>query len=108
MPTRLDYASFVELSRQMTRRMGPTEQGHTVRDMIKRAVPPFVPPLLRLLARVLPPNMTYEANALIANSCFQWLVGPCEIKEVEDSDGTTSRTTVKIKKCRYLQVRYVF
>jgi hypothetical protein len=76
--------------------------------MIKRAVPPFVPPLLRLLARVLPPNMTYEANALIANSCFQWLVGPCEIKEVEDSDGTTSRTTVKIKKCRYLQVRYVF
>eukprot|EP00959_Pyramimonas_sp_CCMP1952_P104195 2177841-Pyramimonas_sp.AAC.1 len=104
MPHRIDFASFVELSKQWTRGQGPSEQQQAVKGMLKRAVPPFVPPFLRVLARVFPNRVVYETNTWLAHSMFQWLVGPTEINAVE-VNGTAENTVMKITKCRYLEVR---
>ena len=100
-----DYQTFTELSLRVLRGRTPAQQQELVVGVLDSMFPPFVPPLLRGLARG-SPGWVLRVNALITKHAFAWLVGDCSIvaADLELPDGTSVRAehAVKIEKCRYL------
>ena len=100
-----DYETFTELSLQVLRGRTPAQQQELVVGVLDSMFPPFVPHLLRSLARG-SPGWVLRVNALITKHAFAWLVGDCSIvaADLELPDGTSVRAehAVKIEKCRYL------
>ncbi|ASC69183.1 hypothetical protein XM38_001090 [Halomicronema hongdechloris C2206] len=102
--TRPGYDGFVELSRHIMAGRNAAEQQALVAVVLRSLVPAQVLWLVRRLCS--PTQLVCELNAWFAARLFQWLVGPCEVTEVEitDADGQVhhQRSGVQIQKCRYL------
>ncbi len=99
------YDRFVELSRQMMVGRDGKQQQELVAQVLHSVVPS---PVLSLLRRFIPANKwIYESNAWFAKTFFVWLVGECELKEVEITNKNgklePQLSGVNIKKCRYLE-----
>lgn len=99
------YSGFVELSKQIMQGRNAQEQQALVAVVLRSLVPAPVLWLIRTLFS--PTRLVCELNAWFATQLFEWLVGPCEVTEVEVTaeDGTQrpQRSGVHIKKCRYLE-----
>ncbi len=99
------YDGFVELSRQMMQGRNAAEQQALVETVLQSLVPFQVLWLIRKLFS--PTRLVCELNAWFATVLFEWLVGPCEVKTVDISDGQgrvrSQASGVYIKKCRYLE-----
>lgn len=99
------YDGFVALSRQMMPGRNAQEQQALVAVVLRSLVPAPVLWLIRTLFS--PTRLVCELNAWFATQLFEWLVGPCEVTEVEitTADGTRQRqrSGVHIQKCRYLE-----
>lgn len=81
------------------------EQQALVAVILKSLVPA---PALWLVRKLFSPTrLVCELNAWFATVLFEWLVGPCDVTEVEvpDSNGQlrTQKSGVHIQKCRYLE-----
>ncbi|KAL3701245.1 hypothetical protein R1sor_019267 [Riccia sorocarpa] len=99
--TELDgYEGLVEISRKVMQGRTPLQQRAAVRHVLLSTLPPGAPEQFRKLFP--PTKWSAEFNAFITIPVFQWLVGPCELQEVE-VNGTMQKSMVKIKKCRYLE-----
>ncbi|MEB3272710.1 MAG: DUF4033 domain-containing protein [Prochlorothrix sp.] len=98
------YDGFVALSKQMMVGRNAEEQRAVVAVVLRSLVPPPVLWLIRTLFS--PTRVVCELNAWFATLLFEWLVGPCEVRSVEVTQGdgtvTTQRSGVHIQKCRYL------
>lgn len=99
------YAGFVDLSQQIMQGRNAEQQQNLVSVVLKSLVPS---PILKIIRTVFSPTkLVCELNAWFATLLFEWLVGPCEVREIEvvDKDGQSrlQRSEVYIKKCRYLE-----
>ena len=99
------YEGFVDLSKQIMQGRNAKQQQEIVAVVLHSLVPAPVLYLIRTL--VFPGKLVCEWNAWFAILLFEWLVGPCEIKEVEvvgkDNQLRTQKSGVHIRKCRYLE-----
>ncbi|MEO0538467.1 MAG: DUF4033 domain-containing protein [Cyanobacteria bacterium P01_A01_bin.123] len=99
------YDGFVTLSKQIMQGRNAQEQQALVAVVLKSLVPAPVLWLIRTLFS--PTQLVCELNAWFATVLFEWLVGPCEVTDVEvtDAEGTVTvqKSGVHIKKCRYLE-----
>lgn len=99
------YEGFVELSRQIMRGRNADQQQQVVAIVLKSLVPGPVLYMIRTMFS--PTRLVCELNAWFAARLFEWLVGPCEVREVDipDAQGRShlQRSGVHIKKCRYLE-----
>lgn len=103
--TRKGYDGFVALSQKIMQGRNAAEQQALVAVVLKSLVPAQALWLIRTLFS--PTQLVCELNAWFATVLFEWLVGPCEVKEVTvtDADGQPrqQKSGVHIKKCRYLE-----
>lgn len=99
------YDGFVDLSKQIMQGRTATEQQALVAVVLRSLVPAPVLWLIRTL--VSPTALVCELNAWFAVRLFEWLVGPCEVRQIEmtDSQGNSrqQKSGVHIQKCRYLE-----
>ncbi|XP_031474530.1 beta-carotene isomerase D27, chloroplastic isoform X1 [Nymphaea colorata] len=94
------YESLVESASSVAHRFSPKEQRELVIQALHRAFPK---PILSLAKILMPQHrLTRECFAIFTTIFFPWLVGPCEVKESEFG-GRKERSTVHIKKCRFLE-----
>ncbi|MGK7911214.1 MAG: DUF4033 domain-containing protein [Synechococcus sp.] len=99
------YDGFVDLSQKIVQGRSPREQRQVVAQVLNSLVPSFA--LKGIRAFFSPTQLVCELNAWFATQMFEWLVGPCEVTEVEVTlpDGTVRQQSsgVQIQKCRYLE-----
>lgn len=99
------YDGFVDLSKKIMQGRNAQEQQELVAVVLKSLIPRPVLWLVRTLFS--PTKLVCELNAWFATVLFEWLVGPCEVKEVTvpDKNGQPrpQKSGVHIKKCRYLE-----
>ncbi|MEO1134161.1 MAG: DUF4033 domain-containing protein [Cyanobacteria bacterium J06639_1] len=99
------YDGFVDLSRRIARDRSPGEQQEAIGRVLRSLVP--APVLWSIRTLFSPTQKICEWNAWFAVQLFAWLVGPCEVTDVEvtDADGETrsQASGVRIHKCRYLE-----
>lgn len=99
------YDGFVDLSKQIMQGRNSQEQQQLVAIVLKSLIPSLV---LKMIRRFFSPTkLVCELNAWFATLMFEWLVGKCEVKEVEiiaaDGSKKVQKSGVKIQKCRYLE-----
>ncbi|NJR38579.1 MAG: DUF4033 domain-containing protein [Leptolyngbyaceae cyanobacterium CSU_1_4] len=99
------YDGFVDLSKKIMQGRNAKEQQAVVAKVLNSLVPSIVSSLIRTFFS--PTQWVCESNAWFATLLFEWLVGPCEIREVEitgaDQQVRTQKSGVHMKKCRYLE-----
>jgi hypothetical protein len=99
------YEGLVDLSKQVVNSYDALGQQRVIGDMLRSLIPAPILWSIRTLVR--PAKLILEWNAWFASHLFEWLVGPCELQEVEvpDANGNLriQRSGIHIKKCRYLE-----
>lgn len=99
------YDGFVTLSKHIMQGRNAQEQQGLVAVVLRSLVP--APALWLIRTLFSPTRLVCELNAWFATQLFEWLVGPCDVTEVEVTaeDGTLrrQRSGVHIQKCRYLE-----
>lgn len=103
--TKPGYDGFVDLSKQIMAGRNAQQQQDTVAVVLQSLVPAQVLFLIRTFFS--PTQLVCELNAWFATVLFEWLVGPCEVRdaEVPTPSGKTrlQKSNVHIQKCRYLE-----
>ena len=99
------YEGLVDLSKQVMRGRDAQGQQAVIGKMMRSLLPSY---LLVMIRALFPPSrLILEWNAWFANRMFEWLVGPCELQDIEvvglDGQVRTQRSGIHIKKCRYLE-----
>lgn len=98
------YEGLVDLSRQIMQGRNARGQQAVVSVVLQSLVPAKALEIIRTLFS--PTKLVCELNAWFATLLFEWLVGPCEVTEVDvvDPGGRfrKQKSGVHIKKCRYL------
>jgi Beta-carotene isomerase D27-like, C-terminal len=99
------YDGLVDLSKKIMQGRNAQEQQAIVAKVLNSLVPPAVLTVIRTLFS--PTQWVCESNAWFATVLFEWLVGPCEVREVEvvgrDRQVRKQKSGVHMKKCRYLE-----
>jgi hypothetical protein len=99
------YDGFVDLSKYIMQGRNAEQQQAIVAIVLQSLVP--APVLWGIRTLFSPTQLVCELNAWFATLLFDWLVGPCEVTEVEvkTADGTArmQKSGVHIQKCRYLE-----
>jgi Beta-carotene isomerase D27-like, C-terminal len=99
------YDGFVDLSKQMFQGRSTQEQQRMVTAVLRSLIP--APVLWSIRTLFSPTQLVCELNAWFAARLFEWLVGPCTVREVDvtTEKGTvhTQKSGVHIEKCRYLE-----
>ncbi len=99
------YEGLVDLSKQVVQDRTAKAQQEVIGKMMRSLIPPYVLAIIRTLFP--PSQLILEWNAWFANRMFEWLVGPCELRSIEvvgtDGQLRTQRSSIHIKKCRYLE-----
>lgn len=102
---RQGYDGFVDLSQKIMQGRNAQEQQALVAVVLKSLVPAQALWLIRNLFS--PTQLVCELNAWFATQMFEWLVGPCEVVDVEfkteDGQQRQQKSGVHIQKCRYLE-----
>jgi len=94
------YDGFVELTRKVMQTRSPLLQRAASMRLLHSLIPLW---LLKIVRRFLPKTpKTAAFFAAATTQHYEWLVGPCEVKEVE-VNGVMQKSGVLIKKCRYLE-----
>jgi Beta-carotene isomerase D27-like, C-terminal len=99
------YDGFVDLSKKIMQGRNAKEQQAVVAKVLSSLVPS---PILTVIRTVFSPTRwVCESNAWFAARLFEWLVGPCEVREVEvvgsHQQVARQKSGVHMKKCRYLE-----
>lgn len=93
------YDGFVEVTRKVMQTRSPLLQRAASMRVLHSTIPPW---LLKIVRRFLLKTPKIAETFAAATLYFEWLVGPCEVKEVE-VNGVMQKSGVLIKKCRYLE-----
>jgi hypothetical protein len=99
------YDGFVDLSKQVMQGHNAKEQQKIIAVVLGSLVP--APVLLGIRTLFSPTQLVCELNAWFATRLFEWLVGPCQVTEVEiigaDGQPRIQKSGVHIEACRYLE-----
>jgi hypothetical protein len=99
------YAGLVDLSKQIMQGRTPREQQEALAEVLRSLIPSYVLWAIRTLFT--PSQRILEWNAWFASRLFTWLVGPCDLEDVEvtgeNGQVRTQRSGLHIQKCRYLE-----
>lgn len=99
------YKGLVDLSKEIMIGHNSVEQQEIVEMVLKSFVPS--PVLLFIRTFFSPTKWVCESNAWFASLLFEWLVGYCDVTEIEvlDEKGQErkQKSCVHIRKCRYLE-----
>lgn len=99
------YEGFVDLSQQIMAGRNPQQQQEVVEVILKSIVPSPVLYAIRTFSS--PTKWVCESNAWFASILFEWLVGYCDVKEVEvmgeNQHLRSQKSCLYIHKCRYLE-----
>ncbi|XP_041009002.1 beta-carotene isomerase D27, chloroplastic-like [Juglans microcarpa x Juglans regia] len=94
------YESLVEAAKVASQNFNPIQQKEVIIQALERAFPR---PILSLIKILLPQSkFAREYFAVFTTVFFAWLVGPCEVRELE-LNGRREKNVVHIKKCRFLE-----
>ncbi|KAG2713504.1 hypothetical protein I3843_04G169800 [Carya illinoinensis] len=94
------YESLVEAAKVASQNFNPIQQKEVIIQALERAFPR---PILSLIKILLPQSkFAREYFAVFTTVFFAWLVGPCEVREME-LNGRREKNAVHIKKCRFLE-----
>ncbi|BBN13496.1 beta-carotene isomerase [Marchantia polymorpha subsp. ruderalis] len=93
------YDGFVDMTRKLVHGLPASSQRDTVHKLLHMVLPSWLLFTFRLV-----PKATFlnEYYAVFTKLFFRWLIGDTEIREAE-VNGVMMRSTVHIKKCRYLE-----
>ena len=99
------YEGFVDLSKSIMDGRSSSEQQAVVGVVLRSLVPS--PVLWGIRTFFSPSKLVCELNAWFATQLFEWLVGPCSVREAEIEPLTgnvySQKSGVHIEKCRYLE-----
>lgn len=99
------YEGFVDLSKQIMNGRNAKQQQEVVAIILKSLVPSPVLYITRTFFS--PTKWVCESNAWFASKLFEWLVGYCDVTEVEVLDENQQlrkqKSCLHIRKCRYLE-----
>ncbi len=99
------YEGLIDLSEQVVKGYDAQGQQQVIGNMLRSLIP--APLLWSIRTLVRPAKLILEWNAWFASHMFEWLVGPCELTDVEvqkaNGQPRTQRSGIHIKKCRYLE-----
>ena len=73
--------------------------------MLLSLFPSWLPPAFKVMFSTPFPNFSNKMNAIVTALCCQWLMGKCEVNEVEVVEGGQTKLAagVKVERCRYLE-----
>mmetsp|Transcript_2321 Transcript_2321/g.3451 ORF Transcript_2321/g.3451 Transcript_2321/m.3451 type:complete len:328 (+) Transcript_2321:198-1181(+) len=98
----VNYENFVRLCFDSIKGKNATAQTQQSLDVMQSFLPPGGEKAFHFLFPK--GKASYEINAKITEIGFSWLVGPIAIDTTSENDiGIPMKTSVKIKKCRWLQ-----
>jgi hypothetical protein len=99
------YEGLIEVARKLVARHKSREETEDAAVRILQSLfPPFLLPAFR---RIITPLGNGRPAAILTAwvtqwSC-QWLMGRCQLNDVQLADGTTQRSGVLVEKCKYLE-----
>ncbi|KAL3690718.1 hypothetical protein R1sor_004369 [Riccia sorocarpa] len=93
------YDGFVDITKKMVHGHNASSQQATVHQILSTVLPSW---LLSSIRRMPKTKWMTESYALFTVIFFKWLVGESEIRE-QEVNGEVMKSTVYIKKCRYLE-----
>ena len=98
------YDGIVDLTRRLNAMGSPRETQVLTRKILNSLFPSWLPPAFKVMfARPLP-DVSCRLNAFATWLTCQWLMGECEINEVEvDGGEVKAGYGVLVKRCRYLE-----
>ncbi|KAK1587210.1 hypothetical protein Q3G72_010634 [Acer saccharum] len=95
------YDSLVEAARAVSLNFNPAQQHQLVIQALENAFPKKLLYMAKQIRMILPQSkFTRELFAAFTTVFFVWLVGPCEVSEI---NGNKEKNVVHIKKCRFLE-----
>ncbi|CAM6109741.1 unnamed protein product [Calypogeia fissa] len=93
------YDGFVDITKKFVHGLPSTLQRERVIELLHIVLPQWFLFCFRIIPKTTPIKEFYAKFTLVF---FKWLVGECEVREGE-IDGVIMKSTVHIKKCRYLE-----
>jgi beta-carotene isomerase len=94
------YNGLVDVVSKTFGSFNTIRQRQLILDALLLAIPMFFLNFVRVILK--PSKFTSERFAASTPFLFQWLVGPCEVTEIE-INGVNQQSMVHIKKCRVLE-----
>lgn len=94
------YNGLIDVISKTSDNFNTFKQHQLILDALLLAVPMFILNFVKVILK--PSKLTSEILAISTPFLFQWLVGACEVKEIE-INGVNQKSMVHIKKCRVLE-----
>jgi len=94
------YNGLIDVISKTSHNFNTFKQHQLILDALLLAVPMFILNFAKVILK--PSKLTSEILAISTPFLFQWLVGACEVKEIE-INGVNQKSMVHIKKCRVLE-----
>lgn len=100
-----DYQGLMELIAAANSRYSDrTEVQKMAQETLSKLFPSWMPPQYKVLFSGPFPEFSYRMNAWATYMAGQWLMGECELNDVEIDGGETGKNHgVLVKRCRFLE-----
>ena len=100
------YPAIIDLTRRLNRRY-PTarETQLATRAILNSLFPSWLPGAFKVMFSRPLPALSCRLNAFATAATCQWLMGPCQVNDVEELDGGArgAGMGVRVERCRYLE-----
>lgn len=98
------YDAIVDLTRRLNALGSPRTTQITTRAILNSLFPSWLPGAFKIMFSGPFPDFSCRLNAFATWATCQWLMGECEVFDVEVDGGTIGRGHgVLVKRCRYLE-----
>ena len=97
------YAGVIDLTRRLNAQGSPHETQERTRMILRSLFPSWLPRAFKVMFSIPFPDVSCKLNAWATWLTCQWLMGPCEINDVEIDRGRIGEGHgVFVKRCRYV------
>jgi len=98
------YDAIIDLTRRLNGSGSPKETQATTRRILKSLFPAWLPGAFKVMFARPFPEISFRINAWATWLTCQWLMGPCEVNDVEVDGGEMGiGQGVLVTRCRYLE-----
>jgi hypothetical protein len=98
------YPAIIDLTRRLNALGSPQDTQTATRKILNSLFPSWLPPAFKVMFSKPFPEFSCRLNALATWATCQWLMGECQVNDVELDDGTIGTGHgVLVTRCRYLE-----
>ncbi|KAL4522943.1 hypothetical protein Ndes2526A_g07669 [Nannochloris sp. 'desiccata'] len=98
------YPAIIDLTRRLNALGSPQDTQKATRNILISLFPSWLPGAFKIMFSKPLPDFSCRLNALATWATCQWLMGECEINDVEIDGGSIGTGHgVLVKRCRYLE-----